>query len=48
LPIRFNVSTAGTAAVNNLGNRPTPPVFRVYGMCVNPQILLTGTTSRIA
>jgi hypothetical protein len=48
LPIRFNVSTAGTAAVNNLGNRPTPPVFRVYGMCVNPQILLTGTTSRIS
>jgi hypothetical protein len=48
LPIRFNVSTSGTAAVENLGNRPTPPIFRVYGTCVNPQILLVGTTSRIA
>jgi hypothetical protein len=25
LPIRFNVSDSGTAAVENLGNRPTPP-----------------------
>jgi hypothetical protein len=48
MPIRFNVSDAGTAAVENLGNRPTPPIFRVYGMCVNPQILLTGTDYRIS
>jgi hypothetical protein len=34
--------------VENLGNRPTPPVFRVYGMAVNPQILLLGTDYRIA
>jgi hypothetical protein len=33
---------------NILGNRPTPPIFRVYGMCVNPQILLTGTDYRIS
>jgi hypothetical protein len=48
MPIRFNVSVSGTAAVENLGNRPTPPVFRVYGMAVNPQILLLGTDYRIA
>jgi hypothetical protein len=48
MPIRFNVSDSGTAAVENLGNRPTPPVLRVYGQAVNPQILLVGTTSRIA
>lgn len=47
-PIVFSISAGGTAAVNNAGNRPTPPVFRVYGQCVNPQILLVGTTSRIA
>jgi hypothetical protein len=48
LPIRFNVSDSGTAAVENDGNRPTPPVFRVYGACVNPQILLVGTDYRIS
>jgi hypothetical protein len=42
------LSTPGPRAVENLGNRPTPPVFRVYGMAVNPQILLTGTDYRIA
>ena len=47
-PIVFSLSAGGTTAVNNLGNRPTPPVFRVYGQCVNPQILLVGTTKRIA
>jgi hypothetical protein len=47
-PITFAVSASGQSAVNNAGNRPTPPVFRIYGMCVNPQILLLGTTSRIA
>jgi hypothetical protein len=47
-PIVFSISAGGTTAVNNQGNRPTPPVFRVYGACVNPQILLLGTTSRIA
>lgn len=48
IPVTFAASTGGTTAVNNAGNRPTPPVFRVYGYCVNPQIILVGTTSRIA
>lgn len=48
VPITFSSSTGGTCAVNNVGNRPTPPTFRVYGQIVNPQILLVGTTSRIA
>jgi hypothetical protein len=48
LSITFSSSTAGGASLENLGNRPTPPIFRVYGQAVNPQILLVGTTSRIA
>jgi len=48
IPITFAASSGGTAAVNNTGNRPTPPIFRVYGRIVNPQILLVGTTYRIA
>jgi hypothetical protein len=48
IPITFAASSGGTAAVNNVGNRSTAPIFRVYGMVVNPQILLVGTTSRIA
>lgn len=48
LPITFEASSGGTAAVNNEGNRPTPPVFRIYGACTNPQILLVGTSLRIA
>ncbi len=48
MPITFSASAGGAVAVNNIGNRPTPPIFRVYGMCVNPQVLLVGSTSRIA
>lgn len=48
LPVRFNVSEAGTAAVENEGNRPTPPVFRIYGACTNPSIVLDGTDYQIA
>jgi hypothetical protein len=48
LSITFSSSTAGGASVENLGNRPTPPIFRVYGQVVNPQILLVGTDYRIA
>lgn len=48
MPVTFSASAGGTTAVNNLGNRPTPAIFRLYGMCVNPQILLSGTSSRIA
>lgn len=47
-PITFSISAGGTTAVANVGNRPTPPIFRVYGACTNPQILLVGTSSRIA
>jgi hypothetical protein len=48
LSITFSSSTAGGASVENLGNRPTPPIFRVYGQVVNPQLLLVGTDYRIA
>jgi hypothetical protein len=47
-PVTFDQGVGGTGAVNNSGTRPTPPVFRVYGLAINPQILLVGTTQRIA
>lgn len=47
-PIVFNVSAGGTTAVNNVGNRPTAPIFRVYGLAVNPRILLVGTDLEIS
>jgi hypothetical protein len=46
-PWTFAPSGGGTAVVTNDGNRPTPPVFRIYGQIVNPQIILVGTDSRI-
>lgn len=48
MPITFTPSDSGEVVVVNAGNRPTPPVFRIYGACLDPQLLLVGTTSRIA
>lgn len=48
MPVTFASSSGGTVATNNTGNRPTPPVFRIYGRATNAQILLVGTTKRIA
>ena len=46
-PFTFSPSAGGTAPVSNVGNRPTPPAFRIYGQCTNPQILLVETGERI-
>jgi hypothetical protein len=32
----------GTASYTNSGNRGTPPIWRIYGYCVNPQIVYLG------
>src|SRR5690606_15345811 len=47
-PFMFAQSGGGTVSVTNSGNRPTPPVFRVYGSCTRPQIVLLGADKRIA
>jgi len=47
-PDLFAQGSGASAAVNNTGTRPTPPVFRVYGLCVDPQILLIDHDVRIA
>lgn len=46
-PIRFTPSGGGTLAATNNGNRKTPPVFRIYGMCVNPVIVNITSGQRI-
>jgi Siphovirus-type tail component, C-terminal domain len=46
-PWTFTSSGGGTVSFTNAGNRPTPPVFQAYGMCVNPQIVLSGTGLRL-
>lgn len=47
-PVKFTPSGGGTATVSNAGNRTTPPKFRVYGLCTDPQILNVTTGERIA
>lgn len=47
LPITFGQSGGGTSTVVNGGNRPTPPVFRIYGNAVNPSIVNLTTGRRI-
>lgn len=47
LPIKFTPSGGGTVTVINRGKRTTPPVFRVYGMSVNPAIVNVGTGEQI-
>lgn len=48
LPATFSISAGGSTAVNNTGNRPTPPVLRIYGGVTNAQVSLVGTTKKIA
>lgn len=47
LPVTFAQGTGGLAAVNNTGTRPTPPLFRVYGYAVDPEIVLIDHDARI-
>jgi hypothetical protein len=44
----YSSSGGGTVSVTNAGNRPTPPIFRIYGTCVNPQIVLVGSGLRLS
>jgi hypothetical protein len=44
---KFTPSGAGGASCTNAGNRSTPPVIRIYGYCVNPQVLNVTTGERI-
>lgn len=43
----FTPSGAGEVTVTNSGNIESPAVFRIYGECSSPQILLTDSTKRI-
>jgi hypothetical protein len=43
-PFAFAASGGGVCACTNAGNRPTPPVFRIFGGVTNPTILLVGGT----
>lgn len=47
-PKTYASSGGGTATFANAGNRPTPPVLRIWGACVNPQVVLLNTGQRIA
>lgn len=46
--ITFGGTAGGTVAVNNVGNRPSPPVFRLYGGCTNANIILVGSGKQIS
>lgn len=46
-PRTYASSGGGTVSFTNTGNRPTPPVFQIQGMCVNPQIVLLGSGLRL-
>lgn len=46
-PDTFTPSGGGIATPVNAGNRRTPPIFRVYGACTNPQLLNVDTGERI-
>jgi len=47
-PIVFNQSSGGVATCTNVGNRPTPCIFRIYGYCQAPQLILLGSGNRIS
>lgn len=42
-PWTYTTSGGGTLAFTNAGNRPTPVIFRIFGTCVNPEIVLVGS-----
>jgi hypothetical protein len=46
-PRTYTSSGGGTVAFTNAGNRKTPPVFKVYGGCTNPQIVNVTTGERL-
>lgn len=46
-PYTFATSGGGTVSFTNAGNRPTSPVYRIYGLAVNPSIVLLGTAYRL-
>jgi len=41
-PWLFSSSGGGTVSFTNAGNRSTSPLFRIYGLAVNPSIVLLG------
>ena len=51
-PMAYNWTYAssggGVVAFTNLGNRPTPVTYRIYGMVVNPQVILVGTGLKLS
>lgn len=46
-PWKFTPSSGGAVTVTNRGNRKTPPIFRIYGLAVNPQVLIVGSTTSV-
>lgn len=46
-PVVFSTALAGTLAINNIGNRKTPALLRIYGGCTNPSVVLIETGERI-
>jgi hypothetical protein len=46
-PRTYSPSSGGVVVIANAGNRPTPPILRIYGRCVNPQILRLDSDDRI-
>lgn len=48
VPVTFGQSSGGDVTWTNQGNRATPPVLRIYGRAVNPQVLQLNTGQRIA
>lgn len=46
-PWTYASSGGGLVSFTNAGNRSTPPLFRIFGMCQNPSIVLLGTGLRL-
>lgn len=42
-PRAYNQSSGGETVVTNVGNRPTPAIFRVFGRATSPRVRLVGT-----
>lgn len=46
-PRTYTASGGGLSTVVNAGNRKTPPIFKIYGYCVNPSIVNLTTSERM-
>ena len=46
-PFVFTASSGGAVTVTNYGEKPSPPIFRIYGYALNPQIVNLATQQRI-